>query len=126
VQLLLPVPLQARRLSERGFNQAAELARWLSAYLNIPWAGGRLIRVRDGDHQQASRRSQRRLNVRGAFSCRSPMPRRVALIDDVMTSGATAEEACRTLRRAGVERIDVWTVARTPHERWNATSDPWS
>lgn len=123
-RLLLPVPLQARRLRERGFNQAGELARCLSLHLGIPWSGNRLLRVSDSGHQQASGRSQRRRNVRGAFTCRGRLPSEVALIDDVMTTGATAEEACRTLQRAGVERVEIWAVARTPRDRWNKARDP--
>lgn len=116
-QLLLPVPMQAQRLRERGFNQAAELARCLSLRLGIPWAADRLLRIHGGDPQQTLKRGQRRHNVRGAFACSSALPARVALIDDVMTTGATAEEASRTLRAAGAERIEVWTVARTPREK---------
>lgn len=123
IRLLLPVPLQVQRLRERGFNQAGELARWLSPQLGIPWSEGRLIRVRDSGHQQASTRGQRRRNVRGAFACRGRLPPRVALIDDVMTTGATAEAACRALQAAGVERVEVWTVARTPRDRWNTVHD---
>jgi ComF family protein len=116
-QLLLPVPMQAQRLRERGFNQAAELARCLSLRLGIPWAADRLFRIRGGDQQQALKRGQRRHNVRGAFACSSDLPARVALIDDVMTTGATAEEASRMLKAAGAEWIEVWTVARTARER---------
>jgi ComF family protein len=117
VQLLLPVPMQAQRLRERGFNQAAELARCLSLRLGIPWAADRLFRIRGGDQQQTLKRGQRRRNVCGAFACNGVLPARVALIDDVMTTGATAEEACRSLKAAGAERVEVWTVARTGRER---------
>ena len=117
-QLLLPVPMPAQGLRERGFNQAAELARRLSSQLGIPWAGDRLIRVHENRHQQSLGRSQRRRNVRGVFECRGTLPGQVALIDDVMTTGATAGEACRMLKGAGADRVEVWTVARTPREHW--------
>jgi ComF family protein len=117
MQLLLPVPMRAQRLRERGFNQAAELARCLSLRLAIPWAADRLFRIRGGDQQQALKRGQRRRNVSGAFACNGVLPARVALIDDVMTTGATAEEASRMLKAAGAERVEVWTVARTGRER---------
>jgi ComF family protein len=117
-QLLLPVPMQAQGLRERGFNQAAELARRLSLRLGIPWTGDRLFRVRGNRHQQALNRGQRQRNVRGAFACRGDLPARVALIDDVMTTGATAEEACRMLKAAGAVQVEVWTVARTAREHW--------
>jgi ComF family protein len=116
-QLLLPVPLQAQRLRERGFNQAAELTRCLSLQLGIPWSADHLLRIRGGDQQQTLKRGRRRQNVRGAFACRGAVPARVALIDDVMTTGATAEEASRMLKAAGVESIEVWTVARTARQR---------
>ena len=114
--LLLPVPMQARRLRERGFNQAGELARWLSIQLDIPWAGDRLIKIRASDQQRTLRRRQRQRNVRGTFACRGSLPAEVALIDDVITTGATAEEASRVLKRAGVMRVEVWAVARTPRD----------
>jgi len=118
VQALLPIPMPGRGLTERGFNQAAELTRHLSMQLGIPWTGNSLIRVRDNRHQQSLRRGQRRRNMRGVFACRGELPSRVALIDDVMTTGATVEEASRKLKRSGVTRVEVWTVARTPRDRW--------
>jgi len=117
-QLLLPVPMQAQGLKERGFNQAAELARCLSSQLGIPWAADRLLKVHGDRHQQSLRRGQRRRNVRGVFACGGVLPARVALIDDVMTTGATAEEASRVLKAAGADRVEVWAVARTPREHW--------
>jgi len=116
-QVLLPVPMQAQKLRERGFNQAAELARCLSLRLGIPWSTDRLFRIRGGDQQQTLKRGQRRRNVRGVFACNGVVPAQVALIDDVMTTGATAEEASRMLKAAGAERVEVWTVARTGRER---------
>ncbi len=113
-QLLLPLPAAPRRLRERGFNQAAELTRWLSAHLGLPWQGGALIRTAESERQRGLTRRQRRRNVRGSFACRAELPAHVALVDDVVTTGATAEEACRVLRRAGATRVEVWAVARTP------------
>jgi len=114
-QLILPVPLHPRRLRERGYNQAAELARVLAARLHIPWHAGRLERTRDTPSQRGLRRGERRRNVRGGFSCRRLAGvQRVALVDDVITTGATVAELSRTLRRAGVDRVEVWALARTP------------
>lgn len=112
--LLLPVPVDAARLRERGFNQASELARVLADRLGIPWQAGLLRRVRAADPQRGLTRRQRRRNLRGAFACDGGLPAHVALVDDVMTTGATAEEAGTTLKRAGVKRVEVWAVARTP------------
>jgi ComF family protein len=115
--LLLPVPMSADSLAARGFNQAAELAAQLSRRLAIPWAANRLRRDGSGRHQRGLDRRARLRNLRGAFSTRGRLPAQVAIIDDVLTTGATVEEVSRTLRRAGVERIEVWTVARTPIDR---------
>lgn len=113
-QLLLPVPATPDRLRERGFNQAAELARILAARLGIPWDAGRLYRARAAGAQRGLNRRERQHNLRGAFACRGSVPPHVALIDDVMTTGATAEEASRALKRAGAAGVEVWAVARTP------------
>ena len=113
-QLLLPVPATPARLRERGFNQAAELARRLAVRLGIPWQTGRLLRTREADHQRGLSAPQRRRNMRGAFACRGRLPARVALIDDVITTGATARAASAALKGAGVEWVEVWAVARTP------------
>jgi ComF family protein len=116
-QLLLPVPAAPRRLAERGFNQAAELARWLSGQLDVPYSVSHLLRVADKEHQLGSRRSQRRRNVRGVFACHGELPAHVALIDDVVTTGATADAAGRVLKRAGAQTVELWAVARTPQRR---------
>lgn len=116
-QLLLPVPMHATGLRERGFNQAAELTRLLARRLAIPWSAGQLLRVRHGVHQRGLNRAERRRNLRGSFACRGPLPAHVAIIDDVVTTTATVSEIGRTLRRFGVDRIDVWAVARTPRDR---------
>lgn len=121
VELLLPVPMQAGSLRERGFNQAAELARQLSQRLSIPWSPGCLIKRTGGAHQQALGRIQRQRNVRGTFECTCRLPRAVALIDDVVTTGATAGEASRMLKRAGTEYVEVWALARTPPKGWSGT-----
>jgi ComF family protein len=116
---VVPVPLGAQRLRERGFNQAWELARRLPSHLGGRADPGLLLRLRDTPHQLALPPTERAGNVRGAFAVE---PRRraelagrtVALVDDVMTTGSTAAEAARTLRQAGAARVEVWVVARTP------------
>jgi ComF family protein len=113
---LIPVPLHPQRLRERGFNQAAELARLLSRRCDTPWDPDSLVRVRAGRTQRGSRRGQRLHNMRGAFEWRGtrPCPARVALIDDVVTTGATARAAAACLKQAGATWVSVWAVARTP------------
>ena len=112
--LLMPVPMHPVALRERGFNQATELTRLLAADLDIAWSATHLRRRRLGDHQRGLNRADRQRNLRGAFAARGPLPRHIALVDDVVTTGATAHEIARTLRGSGVECIEVWAVARTP------------
>lgn len=115
VQLLVPMPLHQQRLRERGFNQASELCRQLSRHTGIPWDSGRLMRTRAGSPQRESNRQKRQRNVRNAFQWRAnaPCPQRVALVDDVVTTGATARAAAACLKRAGAEWVEIWAVART-------------
>ncbi|KNZ30676.1 MAG: hypothetical protein AD742_21190 [Methylibium sp. NZG] len=117
--LLLPIPLSPQRLRERGYNQAWELARRLGRALHCQTDARLLLRVKDGAHQLAFPREQRAANVRGAFAVeplrRSEVRgRRIALIDDVMTTGATAAEATHVLLQAGAAEVQVWVVCRTP------------
>lgn len=116
VELIIPVPLHRQRLHERGFNQAAELSRTLSLKTGIPWSPGRLIRSRIGSTQRESNRRERMRNVRNAFQWagRRPCPARVALVDDVVTTGATARAAAAGLKQAGAEWVEIWALARTP------------
>lgn len=113
--LLLPAPLSAARLRERGYNQSWELAR----RLNTSADAGLLLRVRDTAHQVALPLLQRAANVHGAFAV-EPLRRAeledrvVTLVDDVLTTGATAAEMARTLLAAGAARVDLWVLARTP------------
>ena len=118
-QVLVPVPLTRARLRTRGFNQSVEIARVVARALRIPAAMRVLERVRDAPPQAGLTRRARRANLRGTFRCRRGVlaGRHVALIDDVVTTGATAEAAARALKRAGALRVDVWAIARTPDSR---------
>ena len=113
--LLVPMPITRSRLRERGFNQAAEIARVASRSLRIPCAVRALERTRDAPPQSRLGRRPRLANLRGAFRCRARLHgRHVALVDDVITTGATAHAASQALRRAGAAHVDVWVIARTP------------
>ncbi|HEX6018241.1 MAG TPA: ComF family protein [Burkholderiaceae bacterium] len=116
--LLLPVPLSRERLRERGYNQAWELARRLGRRLCVEASPALLQRGRDTAHQIGMTRREREHNLRDAFwvAARSwPLQgRRVALVDDVLTTGATAHAAALALMRAGAAGVEVWVVARTP------------
>jgi ComF family protein len=113
-QLLLTVPLHRRRLRRRGYNQALELARPLARSLGVPLDHGALLRRRATEAQTELDAVARRRNVHGAFALREgvALPAHVAILDDVMTTGATLAECVRVLRRAGVSRVDVWALAR--------------
>ena len=117
--LLLSVPLHRRRLRQRGYNQALELARPLAQALHVPLRHDRLQRRRHTGAQTELDAVSRRRNVRGAFAVREgvALPAHVAILDDVMTTGATLAECARVLRRAGVARVDVWALARAPSPR---------
>ncbi|MFC5582655.1 ComF family protein [Rhodanobacter terrae] len=118
-QLLLTVPLHLGRLRQRGYNQALELARPFARELDVPLHHDVLQRVRRTDAQTELDALGRRRNVRGAFALRAgiALPAHVAILDDVMTTGATLAECARVLRRAGVPRVDVWALARAPSPR---------
>ncbi|MEI7036862.1 ComF family protein [Fulvimonas yonginensis] len=117
--LILPVPLHRARLRQRGYNQALELARPLGRTLGVPVRHDLLLRRRATAAQTELDAAARRRNVRGAFALREDMalPSHVALLDDVMTTGATLAECARVLRRAGVARVEVWALARAPQRR---------
>jgi len=113
--LLTSVPLHWRRRLRRGFDQAGLLAQRLSRFLQIPLSDRNLRRIRATASQTGLSESKRRENVRGAFRVRRPDEvegKRVLLVDDVMTTGATASECARTLLSAGAKDVSVLVVAR--------------
>jgi ComF family protein len=115
-QALLPVPLHRARLRQRGYDQALELARALAREARVPLLPDRLRRVRRTRAQTELGAAERRRNVLGAFALAPgpPLPAHVALVDDVLTTGATAGECAQVLLAAGVERVEVWAVAVAP------------
>ncbi|MDT8449854.1 MAG: ComF family protein [Wenzhouxiangellaceae bacterium] len=113
-QAMVPVPLNRRRRLRRGFNQAELLCRDLSRHFGgLPWVDA-IRRDRATATQSELPAGKRGGNVRGAFSVLRLPPGlgHVAIVDDVMTTGATLGECARVLKRAGVGRVDVWVVAR--------------
>jgi ComF family protein len=111
---IIPVPLHKNRYQERGFNQSVEIARSLSQQLNIPLELNACIRHRDTPHQVGLSAQQRLVNVKGAFSLKKSLPfSSIAVLDDVMTAGATLNEIANVLKNSGIKRIDVWVCART-------------
>ncbi|MFQ5416424.1 MAG: ComF family protein [Myxococcota bacterium] len=114
-QLVVPVPQYPKRLRSRGFNPAALLARSVAREFATPFDPVLLERVRDTASQTGLTRTQRRRNVRGAFRVRpgGVVPARVALVDDVVTTGSTLAAAAQALLRAGAKKVDAICVART-------------
>lgn len=111
---VIAVPLSLARQRERGFNHAHEIARRLAMRLDLPLEHA-LARTRDAPPQAGLTLRERARNLRDAFAAsRSVSGRAVAIVDDVMTTGATLRAASRALRAAGAARIDAWVVARTP------------
>lgn len=113
-ECLIPVPLHAQRLRERGFNQARQLARYVARRLELPIVNGLVERTKNTRRQMELGAKQRSKNMRNAFRLKSANHwQHVAIVDDVMTTGNTVGELTRTLKAAGVRTVDVWTVART-------------
>jgi ComF family protein len=112
-QLIVPIPLHPRRYRERGFNQAHELAKFAAPPLGIQINAHCLARELPTLEQSSLPPAQRRKNVRGAFTVVRPVGAdRVALLDDVLTTGSTALAAAQALRAAGVREVELWAVAR--------------
>lgn len=114
--LLVPVPLHRDRLRERGFDQALLLARAAARRLELRCAPDVARRTRPTPAQSLAESRARRLrNLRGAFAATGRLDGlHLAIVDDVVTTGATTEELARTLLRSGAARVQVWSVARTP------------
>jgi ComF family protein len=113
VDAILPVPLHAAREAKRGYNQAREIAMFAAQFIDIPLEDRLVRRPRATIEQTALPAAARRRNLRGAFEIRaSSVPPRVAIVDDVLTTGATAEALALALKRAGCRHVEVWAVAR--------------
>jgi ComF family protein len=113
-QLLIPIPLHPIRLKQRGYNQSNELAKSLSKRLAIPNSNDYLAKVINTEPQSSMPFNQRKRNIQHAFKATLPTaPKHIALIDDVLTTGHTANAAAKILKKAGAVTIEVWTIART-------------
>lgn len=119
--LLLPVPMHPRRQMQRGFNQAGVLAHRLGRELGIPVRHDLLAKRSATNAQKTLSREQRQRNLVNAFKLdrvkllrSQPRPRHVVLVDDVITTGATTAALALLLKKAGIRRVDVWAIAKTP------------
>ena len=113
IEAILPVPLHQQRLRRRGYNQAVELARPLARALGLPMLLDAVVRHKATLEQSSLTGRQRRSNLKGAFRLEMPLAyRRLAIVDDVMTTGSTVHELATLLKNHGVEYIEVWCAAR--------------
>lgn len=111
--VIIPVPLHWKRFFDRGFNQAEVLARYVGDKLEIPLEHP-LKRTRDTGHQAWRSKTDRMQAMKDAFAIRSGsnIPRRVILVDDIATTGATLDACAKVLKERGAERVEAWVIAR--------------
>ncbi|MDP2828948.1 MAG: ComF family protein [Sulfuricellaceae bacterium] len=112
--LIIPMPLHPERLKTRGFNQALEIARQVSARTGVPLQISGIERIKDSPPQVGMSRKDRVKNLKGAFRTTLALEgKRIAIIDDVMTTGTSCHELSLALLKQGAQDIQVWVVART-------------
>lgn len=115
IAALIPVPLHWRRRWQRGFNQTEIIADELSRALQLPMQTRWLRKIRSGTPQQHLDAEARHSNLRDAFACKRDLTNlHLAVIDDVVTTGATANAIARILRKRGAASVQIWALARTP------------
>lgn len=111
---LVSVPQHKYKFFIRGFNPAYELSRQLSYLTGLPELSSYVKKIKLTKDQSSLPLKQRRKNIKQAFEIVGPLPKHIAIIDDVMTTGETVKQLASTLRKHGVRKIDVWCLARTP------------
>lgn len=110
--LMVPVPLFKAKLKHRGFNQASEIAKRLQKKLKMPFSNQIIERIKNTNPQSDLNAEERKKNLIGAFKVNISPPPYVAVIDDVMTTGSTANEVAKQLMLSGCERVDIWCLSR--------------
>jgi len=111
--IIVPIPLYKDRIRQRGFNQALELANFFSRQTTINIDHTVLKRIKPTMSQRGLSAKERKQNIKNAFAIKSDLSyKHIILVDDVMTTGNTVNEAAKVLKKAGVQRVDVWTIAR--------------
>ncbi|WP_228141561.1 ComF family protein [Marinobacter sp. X15-166B] len=113
-ELIIPSPMHPDKRRQRGFNQAEDMAERVSRCAGIPWSVNVLQRIRRTAPQSGLDRHQRLTNLSNLYRVTGAVPARVAIVDDVVTTGATARAMASALRRAGARNIEIWALARTP------------
>lgn len=116
--MLIPVPMHRRRELKRGFNQAADIARWCARELELPHSSRWASRLADTDSLAGLSRTERQHRILGAFRASPAVSgQRVAIVDDVLTTGSTARELARELYDTGARSVELWALARTSSDR---------
>ncbi|MBW3197466.1 ComF family protein [Marinobacter nauticus] len=113
-QVLIPAPMHWTRRWQRGFNQAQDIAEAVGRRLDLPVNARLVRRTRRVHAQRKLNRTIRLANLQGLFEVTGPVPANIAIVDDVVTTGATVRELASVLTRAGAKEIQVWALARTP------------
>jgi ComF family protein len=112
-ELIIPVPLHHERLKERGFNQAVEIAKPIAKHFHIPIDTKTCVRIKNTVAQSSLSARERRRNIKNAFGLSWPInAKRIAIIDDVITTGGTTHEIIQLLTLSGVQSVDLWVCAR--------------
>jgi len=112
--IIVPVPMHQSRLTERGFNQAADIARWCARDLKLPSKAGWAQRVMNTGSLAGLSRAERQARIRGAFNVHAAVAdQHIAIVDDVLTTGATTGELTRELLDSGAASVQLWVLART-------------
>ncbi len=118
IDVIIPMPLHPQRLKERGFNQSLEIAKLLAKQFNVPLDYTSCTRNKYTPPQASLPLKERVKNINGAFACSAELTgKRIAIVDDVMTTGASLNELAKTLKKASAAHVECWVVARTlPHQ----------
>ena len=112
-ELIIPVPLHPERYQQRGFNQTLEISKIVARELSISVDNTSCLHIKNTPHQISLTAKQRRKNIKNAFQIiKAPRAKHIAILDDVMTTGATANELAKILKSSGVSQVDVWVCAR--------------
>jgi len=112
-QCIIPVPMHPKRIRQRGFNQAAVLAQFLAKRLDLPCDLHSCRKIKNTAPQASLDGEQRQKNLRHAFHTAPLRYQHIALVDDLLTTGCTANELALTLKKSGVQQVDIWCCART-------------
>ncbi len=113
-EAIIPIPLHNKRLRMRGYNQAIEIAKPLAKQLKLPLLTDAVIRHKHTPAQTKSKAKERRINLRNSFNCKTTLPyTSIALVDDVITTGATINEVAKVLKKNGVQQVYAWSCAHS-------------